>query len=162
MSDHTTVIVDWRGPYTLEDIEKKPDWKNGLYLFSGKRKSKKTKEVQYCGITEGSYASRFKQHHKLLEINRNLGIWLGSVSYPQDATRYYLEIAEAIIIYFWQPALNDRKTVYAPKPVTVISRWLKPNGLPRMRQHPMCKDIDDVLSWDGELWRSGNLTVWED
>jgi len=162
MTDHITVIVDWKGPYSVEQVSKNAQWGNGLYMFAGKRKYKKTNEIQYCGITEGSFTGRFAQHHKLHEINRDLQIWLGSASYPQNASRHYLEMAEAIIVYFWQPALNEKKTVHAPKPVSVISRWFKQDGLPRMRQHPICKSIDDVLSWDGRLWRTGNLSVWED
>ncbi len=162
MSDHTTVIIDWRGPFTFEEIEKNPEWRNGVYLLSGKRRYKHIKQIQYCGITEGSFASRFAQHHKLPEINRDLRIWLGEVSYPKNATRHFLEMAESIIVYFWQPVLNDRKKVRPPKPVTVLSRWLTPKGKPRMRQHPMCKDLEDVLSWDGSLWRTANLTVWEE
>jgi hypothetical protein len=162
VTDHTSIIIDWRGAFYLEEIYENPDWKNGVYLFFGKEKNKHVNKVQYCGITEGSFATRFSQHHKLPKINRDLRIWLGSVVYPQDASRYYLEIAEAIIIYFWQPALNDRKRVIPPKPVTLLSRWFKTDGSARLIQHSMCKEIDDVLSWDGKLWRTGNLSVWED
>lgn len=159
MTDHTTVIVDWRGPYEKATIKQNSQWSNGLYLASGLLKHKQTEEVQYCGITEGSFATRFANHHAIPQIARKLRIWIGEVSYPQQATRHYLEIAESILIYFWQPELNDKKTVYPPKPVTLINRWYKPDRTPRYRQHPMCKEINDVLSWDGQLWRTGNLVV---
>ena len=43
----------------------------------------------------------------LLQENRNF--WLGTVVVPANASRYYLEMAEALIIYFWQPSLNEKK-----------------------------------------------------
>ncbi|MNG30798.1 hypothetical protein D3C84_1164870 [compost metagenome] len=83
------------------------------------------------------------------------------MNYPEEASRYFLEMAESIIIYFWQPALNEKKKVFPPKPITLVSKWFKKDGSPRLRQHSMCQHLDDVLSWDGKLWRSGNLRVWE-
>ncbi|MDE7527014.1 hypothetical protein [Aeromonas salmonicida] len=160
MLSHTTVIVDWRGPYSYTEIEENSEWKNGLYLATGKLKYEREPSIQYCGITEGSFIGRLKTHHKVHEINREQEFWLGTIQYPVDASRYFLEIAESIIIYFWQPTLNNRKKVYAPKPITLVNKWFKKDGSPRHRQHTMCKDLDDVISWDGELWRSGNLQVW--
>lgn len=162
MADHKTIIVDWYGPYEREEIENNPNWGNGLYLASGFLKHKQSEEIHYCGITEGSFADRHSNHHKLPRITRNLKLWLGKIAYPTRPTRQILELAESIIIYFWQPTLNEKKTANAPSPVTLISRWYKPDESPRFRQHPMCKNLEDVLSWDGELWRSGNLSVWED
>lgn len=28
---HTTVIVNWHGPFTKEDVKARADWENGLY-----------------------------------------------------------------------------------------------------------------------------------
>ncbi|EPT7430025.1 hypothetical protein ACVSEE_003569, partial [Vibrio cholerae] len=162
MSSHTTVIVDWRGPFSYEEIESNPDWENGLYLATGKLKYEREATIQYCGITEGTFIGRLKNHHKVHEINRDKEFWIGEVKYPDEVSRYFLEMAESIIIYFWQPELNERKKLSLPKPITLINRWYKKDYSPRYRQHPMCKYLDDVLSWDGELWRSGNLQVWED
>lgn len=160
MSSHTTVIVDWRGPFSYSEIEVHPELGNGLYLATGKLKYERESTIQYCGITEGSFINRFKNHHKVHEINREQEFWLGKVKYPAEASRYFLEMAESIIIYFWQPELNDRKKVMTPKPITLISKWFKKDSTPRLRQHSMCKNLDDVLSFDGTLWRSGNLQVW--
>lgn len=160
MTAHTTVIIDWQGPYNYSDIEDNPDWGNGLYLASGKLKYEREATIQYCGITEGSFIGRFKFHHKVHEINREQEFWLGTVKYPGEASRHFLEIAESIIIYFWQPALNARKKAFPPKPITLVNKWFKKDGSPRLRQHTMCKHLSDVISWDGELWRSGNLQVW--
>lgn len=162
MSSHTTVIVDWRGPYSYAEIEENADWGNGLYLATGKLKYEREASIQYCGITEGSFIRRFKSHHKVQEISREQEFWVGVVNYPTEVSRHFLEMAESIIIYFWQPELNERKKVYAPKPITLVSKWFKKDGTPRRRQHTMCKDLDDVISWDGELWRSGNLQVWNE
>lgn len=162
MLSHTTVIVNWRGPYSYAEIEENSDWGNGLYLATGKLKYEREASIQYCGITEGSFITRIKSHHKVHEISREQEFWVGTVNYPTDVSRHFLEIAESIIIYFWQPELNDRKKVYAPKPITLVSKWFKKDGTPRLRQHTMCKDLDDVISWDGELWRSGNLQVWSE
>jgi hypothetical protein len=162
MSNHKTIIVDWYGAYSPEHVEENKDWENGLYLASGYLKHKQSEDVHYCGITEGSFSARHAKHHKLSEITRNRKIWIGEIAYPNRPKRDILELAESVIIYFWQPELNTRKTVNPPSPVTLINRWHKPDETPRLRQHPMCKDIEDVISWDGELWRTGNLTVWED
>lgn len=113
---HTTVIIDWQGPYNYSDIEDNPDWGNGLYLASGKLKYEREATIQYCGITEGSFIGRFKSHHKVHEINREQEFWIGTVKYPGEASRHFLEIAESIIIYFWQPALNARKKAFPPNP----------------------------------------------
>jgi len=161
VTPHTTVIIDWQGPYDYAEIKENPDWSNGLYLATGKLKYEREATIQYCGITEGSFIGRFKSHHKVHEINREQAFWLGTVKYPNKVTRHFLEIAESIIVYFWQPSLNDRKKAFPPKPITLVNKWFKKNGLPRLRQHTMCMHLSDVISWDGELWRSGNLQVWE-
>jgi hypothetical protein len=98
----------------------------------------------------------------IILINREQAFWIGEVKYPNDVSRYYLERAEDIIIYFWQPTLNERKKITISKPITLISKWFKQDRTPRLRQHSMCKELDDVLSWDGDFWRSGNLQIWEE
>jgi hypothetical protein len=162
VTPHTTVIVDWLGPYSYSEIEENPDWGNGLYLATGKLKYERDATIQYCGITEGSFIGRFKNHHKVHRINREQEFWIGSIKYPSDTSRYFLEMAESIIIFFWQPTLNERKRISTPTSITLISKWFKQDGSPRHKQHPMCKNLDDVISWDGKLWRSGNLKVWSE
>lgn len=157
-----TVIIDWKGPYNYSEIEENPDWSNGLYLATGKLKYGREATIQYCGITEGSFIRRFKSHHKVHEINREQEFWLGKIKYPENASRDFLEAAESIIIYFWQPSLNEKKKIFPPQPITLVNNWFKKNGSPRLRQHTMCKHLNDVISWDGELWRSGNLQVWSE
>ena len=159
--DNLTIRVHWRGPYRLEDVCES-DSGNGLYLLTGKQRYERNEQIQYCGITEGLYKNRLKQHHKIFEITRELGVWLGEVVYPQEHTRTHLEIAESIIVYFWQPNLNERKRIYPPRPTALISHWFKKDGTPRYNQVSIYADLHDVLCWDGELWRSGNLKVWQE
>jgi len=156
------VIVDWRGPFSYDDIKDNSDWSNGLYLATGKLKYQRKSKIQYCGITGGGFYERLRKHHKVHKIEWDQEFWIGEISYPDNASRCFLEMAESIIIYFWQPDLNDRKKVMMPKPMTLINKWFKKDSTPRFRQHPMCKELDDVLSFDGSHWRSGNLQVWKD
>lgn len=162
MNSHRTIILHWKGPYSPEELSDMPDAKCGAYLATGKIKYKQADEIQYCGITEGRFWTRIRNHHKVHEINRNQMFWIAKVAYPQKITRSLLELAESIIIYFWQPTLNERKKINQPKPVTLVNHWFKKDGQPRFRQNSLCKNLDDVLSWDGELWRTGNLVAWED
>ena len=163
MSEHTTLIINWKGPYSYDDITNNPELRNGLYLATGKQKYERgDNSIQYCGITEGNFSSRFRNHHKLPRITREQEFWLGTVAVPANASRYYLEMAEALIIYFWQPSLNEKKKISPPKSTTVINYWFTKDGQPRFRQRAIYKDLPDVLSWDTEHWRTGNLTVYTD
>ena len=160
--EQVTIIIHWKGPFLLEDVQAS-EFGNGLYLFTGKRKHERIEQIQYFGITEGLYRNRFNNyHHKIFEVTRDLSIWLGEIAYPSGFNRQHLETAEAILIYFWQPNLNDRKKVTPPKATTLISHWFKPDGTPRIYQKQLYKDLADVLCWDGEFWRTGNLSVWQD
>lgn len=162
MSFHTTIIVNWRGPFSYDEIEANSDWGNGLYLASGKLKYERDANIQYCGITEGSYIKRFRNHQKVHEIVKQQKFWIGSISYPNETSRHYLEMAEWMIIYFWKPELNERKKMLLPNSISLINKWFKKDNSPRLIQHTMCKNLSDVISWDGELWRSGNLQVWSE
>ncbi len=39
---------------------------------------------------------------------------------------------------------------------------LTKDGQPRFNQRAIYRDLPDVLSWDTEHWRTGNLTVYTD
>lgn len=163
ISEHTTLIINWKGPYSYDDITNNPELRNGLYLAAGKQKYERgDNSIQYCGITEGNFSSRFRNHHKLPLITREQEFWLGTVAVPANASRYYLEMAEALIIYFWQPSLNEKKKISPPKSTTVINYWFTKDGQPRFNQRAIYRDLPDVLSWDTEHWRTGNLTVYTD
>lgn len=59
-----TFILNWYGPYTSEDIENDKEYGNGVYLITGKQSYERKSVIQYCGITEGSFYNRIKNHHK--------------------------------------------------------------------------------------------------
>lgn len=158
-----TIIVQWTGPFTLEEVCES-EGGNGIYLLTGKRKYERSEQIQYCGITEGEFCYRINkaQHHKLNEIREEtLSIWLGEVVYPKKFKRSHLELAEHCFVYWWQPNLNESKTAYCPNnPVCFISQWFTKDGEARLNCPPIVKDLPDVLWWDEEQWRSGRLKVW--
>lgn len=158
-----TIKIHWSGPYSLDEVNEF-DVGNGLYLLTGRRKYQREDEIQYCGITKGIFSKRFSQHHKMPEISNNLNIWLGEVVYPNEdnLSRKHLEMAESIIVYFWQPPLNERKKYNPPSPTTIISHWFNKNDKPRFNQLSIYKNLHDVISWDGEYWRTGNLSVYSE
>ena len=156
---HLTIIIHWRGPFVREEINTSHGG-NGLYLFGGKCRYERKGQLQYCGITETSYQKRFREHHKLPKITRDLEIWLGQVLYPNRVNRRTLEEAERMMVYFWQPPLNERKKVNPPKqPTSLISHWFKQDGSPRFRQVGLAGPLEDVLCWDGHFWRCGELRI---
>jgi hypothetical protein len=68
-----------------------------------------------------------------------------------------VELTEGCLIYFWGPNLNRKKRVTPPEPVWLISRWLRPDGEARENRLTIYRELPDVVWWDGEYWRTGNL-----
>ncbi len=135
----------------------------GLYLLAGRRKKKKANDIHYCGKTVQPFRTRLKNHHKVYKIKKDLEIWLGKIVFPDKPSDKDLKIAERILVYFWQPKLNEKlRYDPPPQPTNLISHWFTADGTPRRRQRAIYKDLHDVLCWDGELWRTGNLSVYED
>ena len=76
MSEHTTLIINWKGPYSYDDITNNLELRNGLYLAAGKQNMKeviipsnivalqKENSPQDLGIITNSH---------LLQENRNFG-----------------------------------------------------------------------------------------
>ncbi|OOF43376.1 hypothetical protein [Rodentibacter trehalosifermentans] len=164
---HPFTLIHWFGPFSLDEILENSEWgrKTGLYLGIGKTKgSRNDSEILYCGISEQSYASRFKNHHKLPFITREQEIWLGqiiSTPYPSNNGAYkaYLKEPERLLTYFMQPELNDKNTILVPRAGTVLNCWFKQNGQPRKKRVSATHNLPDLISWDGNKWRSGNLTI---
>ncbi|MGC2238596.1 MAG: GIY-YIG nuclease family protein [Pyrinomonadaceae bacterium] len=154
-----TFIINWYGAYTFEEIEYHPDFGNGIYLITGKQKYQRDSEIQYCGITKDSFYNRIKTHHKKDFIFKEQKFWLGKFLYPKIFDRSDLETAEKIIIYFWQPKLNERKRIAPPTPTTILNFWFKKDGTSRLNQLAIYRDLADVISWDEVNWRTGNLQV---
>jgi len=159
---HIAIKINWYGPYMQEQVDAIEDG-NGLYLLTGKRKYQRDDpKIQYFGITERPFRERLNNyHHKLSEITKELEIWLGYIEYPTEYSRAHLEMAETILVYFWQPELNERKKINIPSPITIVSHWFKPDGNARINQRSIYRDLPDVISWDGYHWRTGNLNVYE-
>lgn len=76
MSEHTTLIINWKGPYSFDDITDNPELGNGLYLAAGKQKYERgNNSIQYCGITEGNFPQDLEiiTNSHLLQENGNFG-----------------------------------------------------------------------------------------
>lgn len=157
-----TFIINWRGAYTFEELESDREFGDGIYLIAGKRKYQRNSEIQYIGITEDSFYNRIKKHHKKDLVFKDTTFWLGKFEYPKKVDRNILETAEKILIYFWLPELNDKKKTALPEPTTLLNFWFKKDLTPRFNQLKIYRDLYDVISWNGEFWRTGNLNVWSE
>jgi hypothetical protein len=114
-----TLYVHWHGPFRRKDIgdnglcgEDDPFGLegHGLYALIGKQARKKTKTLQYIGITDRKFYSRFKDPgHAIDTIPRELSIWIGKIVYGKS-DRSTLEDAEYMFIHFSEPVLNEKKT----------------------------------------------------
>lgn len=146
MPNQIAIIIDWYGPFSLQDAIKdvsQNSWK-GIYLAIGKTKYMRGRSpIQYVGI--GNLRSRLKEdHHKLKLIVRDRKIWLGdivSLRIPgpkKKKTDILFDLAEWLLVYFLEPPLNDRKRRRPPhREVTLINRWWKSDDSPRKRRpHP--------------------------
>ncbi|OON70009.1 hypothetical protein [Hymenobacter sp. CRA2] len=159
-----TVVLRWKGPYTYEQIQELPDG-NGLYLLTGKKRYSRasTDKALYCGITEGKFRTRINEkHHKKQEIREaNLKIWLGQIIYPAKFDRSLLERTETCLISFWQPELNEKKKAYYPaQPICFVSQWCRTDGSAYGQRFPEdVRDLQDVLWWDTDVWRTGDLKI---
>ncbi len=158
-----TIMIRWEGPHTLESVESS-DLGKGLYFLSGRRRYERTDQIQYFGITTRKYRNRIKHDHQTLGQIREdtLGIWLGQIEYPRRFTQDHLKLAEACLIYFWQPNLNKIGKIWPSEPVCLVSRWTKLDGNIRRKRESVYKNLPDVLWWDNEYWRTGNLRLEQD
>jgi hypothetical protein len=153
------IVIHWKGPYDLEQLDNKSHGSKGIYLFTGKAKFKQSEGIPYCGITEQAFYTYLRSHRQKANITRNRRVWIGKIKHPTNITRDHLEHAEKIIIYYMQPDLNTQKKVNFPDHLVLISHWFKPNGDPRKRQLGPIIYLPDVICWDGECWRTANLKV---
>ena len=158
-----TIVIGWSEPYALEEVQSS-ELQNGLYFLSGRRRYERSDQIQYFGITMREYRKRIKHDHQALGQIREetLGIWLGQIEYPRRVNVGHLKLAEACLIYFWQPNLNKIGKIWPSEPVCLVSRWTKLDGSVRRRRDYVYKDLPDVLWWDNEWWRTGNLRLEQD
>ncbi|SHN51990.1 hypothetical protein [Desulfovibrio litoralis] len=161
-----TIYINWHGPFTRDDINCENHCKdddclclsgNGLYALFGMQKYERKAKLQYIGLTQRRYIDRFNEkqdtenQHRINDISRNLMIWLGKVETPKRTVkREILEAAEYALIYFSEPQMNEKKTIYAPKfDCTVISRFFHKNSDKLRKRIPkLLNDIPDVISWN--------------
>ncbi|MCW9715091.1 hypothetical protein [Avibacterium sp. 21-594] len=163
---HSFTLIHWYGPFELSEVIES-DWGKGkgLYIATGKTKgSRKDSSVQYCGITDRSYANRFKEHEILPEINRELQIWLGEVvvsPYPSRNSAKLKE-PERLITYYLDfdiDLLNTKNLLATPEVGTLVNYWFKKDKTLRSRKPREIKALPDVISWDGEELHFGQLKI---
>lgn len=172
--DVTTVIIEWKGPFLLDELKGREEG-NGIYLLTGSKVAPSSRkrnpiaedELQYCGITEQQFCKRVKASHEKVKLidQASLRVWIGCLMYPKEQIRQHLETAEAAFVSFWDIKMNDKKKRYYPKTsVCIVSRWHKPSGNP-YKKFPadikFIKLLNDVLWWDTEEWRVGDLHIYK-
>jgi hypothetical protein len=164
-TDLETIVLQWKGPYTLREINQLDDG-NGVYLLTGHNKHSRSllsfTKVLYCGITERRFAQRVNEkHHQVPNLKPDsLRVWLGCPIFPIGHDRSHLELLETCLVSFWQPELNQKKRAYYPvRPICLVVKWCKPDGTSYKRLPGDIAALKDVLWWDCKDWRSGNLKV---
>ena len=143
------VEVHWRGPFTRVNVEAF-EKSNGLYLFSGKAYRQRKQHLLYCGITTRTYHDRFREHHKIVAVRRDLEIWLGAIVQPHLIDGNALEKVEQFLIYATAPPLNQRHVFVVPAIGSVVSYWFSTAG--EKIDNPFSKILPTVLTWDGTWW----------
>lgn len=164
-ADLETIVLQWKGPYTIEQVNRLDDG-NGVYLLTGYKKHSRSllnfTKVLYCGITGRRFALRVNEkHHQVPNLKpASLRVWLGCPIFPTGYDRSHLELLETCLISFWQPELNQKKRAYYPaRPICLVVKWCKPDGTPYKRLPGDIAELKDVLWWDCKDWRTGNLKV---
>ena len=158
-----TYVIHWFGPYHGVDVKFLPE-KSVIYLVTGLQKSKKVITSEYIGITEQFVSSRFNDKtHKPKRINRKKEIWVGKLQNKRPL-RSNLEIIESVLVYFWQPDLNDKKKCRPPNDSTaILNLWHTIDDVLRKHKRHAAQKLHDFIYWDGELWHvSERLKVYED
>lgn len=131
-----TAIIDWYGPYSLEEAHQasSSDYNDGLYAVIGKLKYQRSPRMQYVGIANDLCTRLNSYHDKILQVIRDnaseRGIWLGEVSSSRSPGRKVkitdrmLDLAEWAHVYFLQLPLNEKKRMSPPDmPIVVYNRW---------------------------------------
>ena len=173
--NYLSLIIDWFGPYDYEEAMRDAQdyYGKGLYVLIGKTKHQKSKAIlQYIGISN-ELSSRFQSKHTaLLNVNRELKIWLGEIGSfgipgkKTKVTNICLDYAEWAHAYFLELPLNERKTKNPPdRPVTVLNKWWQKDfETPRIkRPHPDWPDLIDFLGSDygaRVCWFGKNIKRW--
>ncbi len=129
-----TAIIDWFGPYTLEEAQhaSKFDYDDGLYMLIGKQDYERQVSIQYVGIAKNLKNRLTSRHPAVQKVKRELQIWLGEVASPRTpgrkmkVTDSMLDLAEWSHAYYLQLPLNKNKRKKPPyRAITTYNRWWK-------------------------------------
>jgi hypothetical protein len=152
-----TFLINWTGPFKSIYQMGETGYENGIYLLTGRRPYQRKDELQYIGIApEQTFVMRLSRHHRLWKISKNLEIWLGIIHYPIQTSWPDIELVESALIYVSDPPLNEKKRKTPPsKPLTVVSRWFKPDGQPRKNKRRMFQSFYNVISTDEGTLKEG-------
>lgn len=170
--DHNFTLIHWCGPFTLDEVITS-EWgnKEGLYIATGKiKRSRADSSIQYCGISESedgiiSYATYFQERavlHKISPINRELQIWLGDVIISRLNFDKFIDPERLIILYLGSKLkLLNSKNSFSNHPQygTIVNYWFNKDGTLRTRKSREMRDLPDVISWDGKVFRFSNLSI---
>lgn len=165
------IAVDWSGPFSsisaAKETAKSNELGEAIYLAVGRRKRQRSTRMQYVGIS-GDPKSRINQnHHKLPDINSELGLWVGKVVSHAVAGRKRMKLsvmvnsAEWALAFFLELPLNDRKRRRPPdRSLILLNRWFNPDFSTR-RVHRGHEDWPDLIEYehpvDGD---EGAVIVW--
>lgn len=154
-----TIFIHWHGPFLMEEIKcgscssgefAKKLLGNGLYAVTGKLKGQHNARLQYIGITEKGYTTRWDAKHIVHDVTREQKLWLGNVAY-RKSTREILELAETMLVFFNDEVdlLNQKKRVNPPdEDCTLISMFFKKTTDEMYLKLPsIVRMLPEVLIW---------------
>ena len=162
-----TIVIFWDGPYSIAEVKaldrSKPNNGNGFYLIVGTRKYRKTKALDYCGITTLSFGTRIYEHEQTGRFDKFKGeveIWLGNCEQPETPDAATLRRAEKMLIVGWNVEGNVQGKASFPAPTCLVMRWyFAANGNPRKRRPDFARALPDVLWFEDQTWWTGQLRV---
>lgn len=161
-----TAIIEWFGPYTIEEAKSasKFDYEDGLYLIIGKAKYERSPHLQYIGIAKNLGTRLNGVHHKIPEVTREQSIWLGEVVSPRTpgkkikVTDRMLDLAEWAHAYFLQLPLNTKKKNAPPdRPILVYNRWWQKDYETQYLKRPH-REWPDIIDYCGPEYNA--KVVW--
>lgn len=161
-----TAIIDWFGPYTLEEAREatKFDYEDGLYMLIGKQPYQRQTSIQYVGIAKSLKNRLNSRHPAVKKIPRELEVWLGEVASPRTpgkkmkVTDSMLDLAEWAHAYYLQLPLNINKCKTPPyRAITTYNRWWKTDYETMHRKRPHA-DWPDFIDHYGDSYPS--KVVW--
>lgn len=174
---HVAVVVNWYGPYTLEEAKNvaRQKFKGGLYLGAGRRGFFRGIfrfiGPLYVGKSDENLAARLHvDHEKLSKISSYRSIWLGDIitgSVPgerETSTPIEIHLSEWVLVHFMELPLNEKlRSEPPPGTITILNRWWKSPNEPIGRPHFNWPDLIDYRGTGHKtrLVRFSNKTMTE-